>query len=233
MPQISHREKIDWLRLSRSDQIGPVTFQHLLERFGTASAALDALPDLARRSRNGRKLRIVSQSDAEREFSATQEFGAEMVTLGEPSYPPLMAELEDAPPLITLMGQKFLLQRPSVAIVGARNASLNARRLAQVIAKDLAEAGWSVVSGLARGIDAAAHEGALSAEQPNNLLTQLGGTIGVIAGGINVIYPPEHADLQHEIGARGVLIAESPFGTEPMARHFPRRNRLISGISQG
>ena len=190
MPQLSHREKIDWVRLSRSDQIGPITFQHLLERFGSASSALNALPDLARRSKNGRKLRIMSQSEAEREFSATVDFGAEIVTLGEAGYPPLLAELEDAPPLLTLKGQKLLLQRPALAIVGARNASLNARRLAQIIAKDLAEAGWSVVSGLARGIDAAAHEGALSAELPNNLLTQLGGTLGVIAGGINVIIRP-------------------------------------------
>ncbi|MDI9349719.1 MAG: DNA-processing protein DprA [Candidatus Symbiobacter sp.] len=233
MADLSQAEKIDWLRLLRSDQIGPVTFLHLLERFGTARAALEALPDLARRGGKNRKLRITSTAEAEREFFAVKNFGGEMIALGESDYPPLLAEIEDAPPLITVVGHKFLLQRPGLAIVGARNASLNARHLTQSIAKDLTAAGWAVVSGLARGIDAAAHQGALAIEAGRDLATPSGGTIGVIAGGINVIYPPEHADLQHEIGERGVLVAESAFGTEPMARHFPRRNRLISGISQG
>jgi len=219
---LSQPEKIDWLRLSRSENVGPITFHQLIGRYGSAAAALAALPELAERGGRGRPLRIASKGDAERELAAAERMGAMIVAHAEPAYPPLLAEIDDAPPLITLLGDPALAARPCVAMVGARNASANGRRFAETLARDLANAGWVVVSGLARGIDAACHQGALA-----------NGTIAAIAGGIDVVYPPEHADLQAEIGKRGALITEAPFGTQPAARHFPRRNRLISGMSSG
>ncbi len=219
---LSPSEKIDWLRLSRSENVGPITFHQLLLRYGTAAAALAALPELAQRGGSGRPLRIAAKGDAERELAAVERLGAIMIGRSEAAYPPLLAELEDAPPLITLHGDPAIAARPCVAMVGARNASANGMRFAEHLARDLAAAGWVVVSGLARGIDAACHNGALQ-----------GGTIAAIAGGINVVYPPEHDKLQAEIARRGALITEAPFGMQPVARHFPRRNRLISGLSSG
>jgi DNA processing protein len=219
---LSWPEKIDWLRLSRSENVGPITFHQLLTRYGSAAAALAALPELAERGGRGRPLKIAAKGDAERELAAIERLGATIIARAEPEYPPLLAELEDAPPLITLQGNASLAARPCVAMVGARNASANGMRFAENLARDLANAGWVVVSGLARGIDAACHNGALA-----------GGTIAAIAGGINVVYPPEHEKLQAEIARRGALITEAPFGMQPVARHFPRRNRLISGLSSG
>ena len=209
------------LRLIRSDQIGPVTYRQLVQRFGSAQAALDALPDLARRG-GGRRLRIASVDEATREFDAVAGFGARLIFLGTPDYPNLLARTESAPPAIAVKGVAALLERPAVGIVGARNASAAGVRFARGLASDLADAGLVVVSGLARGIDAAAHEGALA-----------GGTVAVIAGGIDVCYPPETADLQRRIGDAGLVIAEMPFGTQPQARHFPRRNRIIAGLCAG
>lgn len=222
--ELSAAQRLDWLRLARSENVGPITFHQLLERFGTAAAALTALPDLARRG-GGRTLKIAARADAEREMEATARIGARMIAWGEPDYPHLLTELDDAPPILAFAGHADLLRRPCVAIVGARNASVNGRRFAETLSRDLADAGWTIVSGLARGIDAAAHDGALAAAQ--------GGTAAAIAGGIDIIYPPEHDALQHNIAERGALMTEAPFGTHPAARHFPRRNRIISGVSSG
>lgn len=219
---LSDAERLDWLRLIRSERIGPVTFRQLLARFGSARTALDALPDLARRGGASGGLKICSKAEAERELVALQDMGARLLGLWEPDYPELLARLEDAPPMLCLRGHSLIWSKPCVAMVGARNASANGRRLAQQIARDLAAENWIVVSGLARGIDAAAHEGALD-----------GGTVAVMAGGVDVIYPEENAKLYSAIQACGAIVSEMPLGTVPQARHFPRRNRLISGLSLG
>lgn len=219
---LSRAEKIDWLRLIRSDNVGPVTFYRLLERFGTAAAALEALPELARRGGRAARIKVGVRAAAERELAGLEARGAILAARGETAYPPLLAHIEDAPPLISVHGHDHLLQKSSIAIVGARNASLNGRRFAQRLATDLGAAGLVVVSGLARGIDAAAHVGALDT-----------GTVGVLGGGIDIVYPKENQDLHEDIVERGVLVAESAPGTVPQARHFPRRNRIISGIARG
>jgi DNA processing protein len=219
---LSPSERIDWLRLIRSENVGPITFFQLLSRFGSAAAALAALPEAARRGGRQRPLAIASRAAAERELALVAEAKARLVGWGEPDYPPALAAIEDAPPLISVRGHAHLLARPAVAIVGARNASANGRRFARDIALQLGESGIVVVSGLARGIDAAAHEGALP-----------GGTVAALAGGIDTVYPEENRALQEAIAERGVLVAEMPCGTLPQARHFPRRNRIISGIALG
>jgi len=218
---LNPQERLDWLRLIRSDNVGPVTFYHLLRRYGSAAGALAALPEIAKRS-GKHDLKICSRADAERELTALKAFGARLIAWGEPDYPPLLAEIEDAPPLISVCGNTELLRRPAVAMVGARNASAAGQRFARELAWDLGKRGFLVVSGLARGIDAAAHGGALDS-----------GTAAVIAGGIDNIYPPENRALQADISERGILIAEMKIGTVPQARHFPRRNRLISGMASG
>ena len=218
---LDESERIDWLRLIRSENVGPVTFFHLLRHYGSARAALDALPALAKRG-GKRGIRICPADVAEREIEAAEAVGARLVAHGEPEYPRGLAAIEDAPPLFALLGDGSLVRRPMVAVVGARNASANGRRLAKALAEELGAAGVTVVSGLARGIDAAAHSGALES-----------GTAAVIAGGIDVVYPAENLKLHQEIAAKGALLAESPPGTKPTARHFPRRNRLISGLSLG
>lgn len=218
----SERERLDWLRLARSENVGPVTFRTLIERFGAASTALDALPQLARRGGRSATLTICSREEAEQELSALAEFGGQFLYLGEAPYPRLLAATEDAPPLLAVLGEVHLLEKPTVAIVGARNASANGIRIARRLAAELGEAGMVVASGLARGVDAAAHTGALE-----------GGTIAVLAGGLDNIYPPENAELYASIKRQGALVSEMPLGTAPQARHFPRRNRLISGLAQG
>jgi DNA processing protein len=214
-------DQIARLRLIRSANIGPVTFLHLLARFGSAQAALDAIPDLAARG-GGRVPRIASQAEVEREMAAVARLGARYLFLGEGAYPPLLAELEAAPPALIAKGDLALLEKPAIAIVGARNASAAACRFARGLAQTLGEAGTLVVSGLARGIDSAAHDGALAT-----------GTVGVIAGGIDIVYPPENEARQQAVAERGLLIAEMPPGTEPRARHFPYRNRIIAGLAAG
>jgi len=218
----SAAETVAWLRLARSEHIGPVTFHQLIRRFGSAAAALDALPELARRGGRKAPLRLVTRAQAEDELAAHARLGARPVAWCEPDYPARLAALEDAPPVVTVLGDPARLARPSVAVVGARNASVNGRRFAETLAHGLGAAGLTVVSGLARGIDAAAHQGALAT-----------GTVAVVAGGADVAYPRENERLQAEIAAHGALVAESPLGTEPYARHFPRRNRIISGLSLG
>ena len=219
---LSESERIDWLRLSRSSQVGPITFFALLTRFGSAARALEALPEMAARA--GRKAgpKIPMPAEMHRELERARKLGVRVIAACEPDYPVALAAIEDPPPVIYAGRNPALFERPSVAIVGARNASLNGRRIALRLARDLSEAGFVVISGLALGIDTEAHKAALD-----------GGTIAVVAGGIDVTYPPENAPLQAEIQNRGCVVAEAPLGTEPMARHFPRRNRIISGLSPG
>ncbi len=215
-------ERLAWLRLIRSENVGPVTFTALLQRYGAAGPALDALPELARRGGRKKPIKVCAQADADSEVAATQAAGARLVARCEPDYPPALAALPDAPPVLAVKGSAHLLVRPAIAMVGARNASAAGVRLARELGQALGQKGLTVVSGLARGIDGAAHEGALKT-----------GTCAVVAGGIDVVYPPEHQELQNRIADEGLLIAEMPAGTKPQARHFPRRNRLISGISLG
>jgi len=212
---------VDRIRLARSPGIGPVTFRQLIQRFGSPAEAIAALPDLARRG-GGRDPRITSIADADTEVRRVEKLGARYLVLGQGLYPRLLAELEDAPPLLMVRGRLELLEKPAVAMVGARNASAAACRFARGLAHDLGREGLVVVSGLARGIDSAAHDGSLAS-----------GTIGVIAGGIDVTYPPENKDRQEAIATDGLLIAEMPPGTEPRARHFPYRNRIIAGLATG
>ena len=215
------QDRLDRLRLIRSSNIGPVTYFQLIQRFGTARAALEAIPQLA--ARGGGKAPVLAKiDDIAREVDAVDRIGARYLFLGQGLYPPLLAELDSAPPALIVRGDLRLLDRPTVAIVGARNASAAACRFARILAQGLADEGALVVSGLARGIDTAAHVGSIS-----------GGTVGVIASGIDISYPPENKDLQEDIAQRGVLIAEQPPGREPLARHFPYRNRIIAGMSLG
>jgi DNA processing protein len=215
-------ERLDWLRLIRSENVGPVTFYQLLGRFGSAAAALEALPEIAQRGGRQRPKAICSKAAAEQELAALARAGGRLLAWGEPDYPAALAAIDDAPPLVSARGRIELLGRQGVAVVGARNASANGRRFARDIALQFGQHGLLVVSGLARGIDAAAHEGALPT-----------GTVAVLAGGVDVAYPEENRALHDAIGERGVLLAEMPVGTQPQARHFPRRNRIISGASLG
>jgi DNA processing protein len=212
---------LDRLRLIRTAGIGPIAFRQLLLRFGSAGEALAAIPDLARRG-GGRSPSLYPIAAAEREIAAVETLGARYLSIGQGLYPRALAELENAPPLVTVKGRLDLLEQPTVAIVGARNASAAACRFARGLAHDLGREGIAVVSGLARGIDSAAHDGSIAS-----------GTIAVIAGGIDVVYPPENAARQQDIGERGLVIAEMPPGTEPHARHFPYRNRIIAGLAAG
>ena len=217
---LSDDERRDWLRLIRSQSVGPITFHKLLERFGPAAAALDALPGLARKGGRG-ALKVCSRGAAERELEQVDKVGARLIALGEPDYPPLLSLIEDAPPLITVIGHAGLLKKRAVAVIGARNASLNGLTIARRLAGELGDGGLMVVSGMARGIDAAAHEGALDS-----------GTVAVLGGGVDVPYPRENAKLYDELRERGALVSEIAPGVQPKARHFPRRNRLISGIGR-
>jgi DNA processing protein len=218
---VSDQDRIARLRLARSENVGAITFSRLIERFGGAEAALAALPELAARG-GSRPLRIASQGEVEREIAAVERSGARHLFRGLAPYPYLLDQVEGAPPVLIARGEMRLLDRPAVALVGARNASAAAVRFARQLGLALAEAGVLVISGLARGIDAAAHQGALDHA-----------TAAVVAGGIDIFYPPENEALQRAIGERGVLLSEMPLGTEPRARHFPRRNRVIAGLALG
>lgn len=217
---LSQDEAFARIRLLRCQHIGPISYTQLLGRFGTAEAALEALPDLARRGAR-RDYRMAPREKIEREVEAVRRAGARYLFHDQPTYPRLLVELESAPPILTVRGDATLADKSCVAIVGARNASAAAVKLARDFASALSEAGCVVVSGLARGIDGAAHEGSL----PN--------TIGVIASGIDIAYPPQHAALQERIAGEGLLIAEQPPGTEPRGSHFPSRNRIIAGLASG
>ncbi|NKB58891.1 MAG: DNA-protecting protein DprA [Alphaproteobacteria bacterium] len=221
-PSLSPRERLDRVRLIRSQNVGPVTFRQLLERYGSASSALEALPELARQGGLRKPLCLCSADTAAREMDAVAQLGGQLIVIGEPDYPLPLAAIADAPPVLSVLGDVNLLSRTTIGVVGARNASTNGRRFAENLARDLSKAGVLVASGLARGIDTAVHTGALE-----------GGTVAVLAGGVDVIYPKENTSLYEAIRDRGVIVSEMPPGTEPMARHFPSRNRIISGLSLG
>ncbi len=215
-------ERFDRLRLYRSENVGPIAFRQLLARFRTAGAALEALPSLAARGGRRRKLKLCAKAEAERELEALHAAGGWMVHRGEAPFPPLLAAVEDAPPLLSGFGHPHLLARETVALVGSRDCSLNGRRLAERFARELGAEGYSVASGMAKGIDAAAHRGALES-----------GTVAVLAGGVDVVYPRENRELYDALVARGAVVSEMPFGTVGQARHFPRRNRIIAGMARG
>lgn len=221
MAEASADERIARLRLMRSETIGPVTYWQLVSRFGSAAAALDAVPALAARG-GGRIPKLVSRDAAVREMERVAGLGARYLFRGDPDYPHLLAEVESAPPALIAKGRAELLAAPAIAMVGARNASAAACRFARQLAQGIGAAGAVVVSGLARGIDTAAHDGALES-----------GTIAVVAGGIDIVYPPENDQRQRAIGERGLLLSEQPSGLEPRARHFPSRNRIIAGLASG
>jgi DNA processing protein len=220
MPQLSERERLAWIRLARTPNIGPVTFANLLARCGSASAALEAAPRLARRG--GGTIKLADEDAVRREIDALARAGGRMIVSCEPDFPLGLAALEAPPPVISMLGHAKLMHREMIAMVGARNASALGRKLAERLAADLGKAGLAVVSGLARGIDCAAHEGALAT-----------GTLAVIAGGVDVVYPPENATLYQRIRSEGAIVSEMPLGMAPVAKHFPRRNRIISGLARG
>jgi len=213
---------LDAWRLAQTEGVGPVAWRRLLSRYATAAAALDALPRLARAGGRDAPPAIPTMAEAEKELDRLRKLGAKLLVLDDPGYPPLLAMLDDAPPVIAVQGDPAVLSARAVAMVGGRNASANGQRMAESLAADLARS-VVVVSGLARGIDAAAHTGALVT----------GRTVAVVAGGLDLPYPPEHAALQRRIAETGAVVAESPLGTTPQARHFPRRNRIIAGLSLG
>ena len=219
---LSEAERLDWLRLARSENVGPITFFALLARFGSPGAVLDELPALARRGGRRRAIKICSRRDAERELAALAERGGRLIALGEAAYPPALAAIADPPPVLGVCGRGDLLGRDSIAVVGARNASAGGLHFAERLAADLGAAGLVVVSGMARGIDARAHAGALAT-----------GTVAVMGGGVDVVYPKENRSLFERLLAEGAVISEAPLGTVPMGRHFPRRNRIIAGLARG
>lgn len=220
--RLTDEERLDWLRLIRSENVGPRTFAALLNQFGEARAALAALPSLARRGGASGTAQICTREEAEREFKAARSMGVGFVALGEAEYPSRLAMIDDPPPLLAVRGHRAVLERPMIALVGARNASAAGLKLAGNLAHELGEAGLIVVSGLARGIDAAAHRASLKT-----------GTVAVLAGGHNRIYPPEHIELAEAILPEGATVSETALDREPRAHDFPRRNRLISGLAVG
>lgn len=217
---LTSSQRLDWLRLIRSENVGPATFRELLNHFGSAGGALDALPDLAQRG--GKRIRVHPLEDAEAELNATARYGARMVAPSEQGYPSWLARIDAAPPLIVVKGDLALADQPIVAIVGARNGSALGQKFARQLASELGGEGFVIASGLARGIDTAAHRASLER-----------GTIAVVAGGIDVIYPPENAGLHEAIGRDGMLLSERMIGFRPRGQDFPRRNRLISGMAAG
>ena len=214
-------ERLAWLRLIRSDGVGPITFYKLLERYGSASDALRALPGLIQKGKGTLK-GICPEGAALAELDRLERLGGHLLCAADPDYPLALSAIEDAPPVLSVLGRHRLAQRPCLGMVGARNASVNGCRYAAKLARELGEAGQVIVSGLARGIDTAAHEGALET-----------GTIAVLAGGIDRVFPKENEALYRQIAETGLIVAESPLGMEPLARHFPRRNRIVSGLSAG
>jgi DNA processing protein len=220
-PGLDDEQLIAWLRLLRTDGIGPKTFQSLINQFGSAAAAVAALPELSLR-RTGRRVEVVSREIAERELSTARRFGARFVARGQGDYPKALAEIDSAPPLIAVVGTLPLEPEPKVAIVGSRNASLPGLKMAEKLAVGLGREGYVIASGLARGVDARAHAAALPT-----------GTIAVLAGGLDRLYPEENRRLFDDIVARGAVISEMPFGWEPRGRDFPRRNRIVSGLCLG
>lgn len=218
----NNADKLAWLRLFRSENVGPATFFALMSRFGSPQEALSGLPGLAARGGLKRKIKLAAPSDIEQEFEALSDGGAELLFWGEDAFPPLLAAIEQGPPLLTVRGNQKILQRPILGMVGARNASAAGRKITRSLAAELGKSGHAISSGLARGIDTAAHEGALET-----------GTIAVMAGGADHIYPPQNKELYAQIFEGGCIISEMPWGYSPKARHFPRRNRIVSGLASG
>lgn len=210
-----------WLRLIRTDNIGPITFYQLVEKFGSAIEALNALPELSKRGGRKKPLTPPSETEIEKEYNAILKAGGQIITVMDASYPLALSAIDDAPPILSALGNVALLNASNIAIVGARNASLNGKKFAQNLARDLGTKGHIIASGLARGIDTAAHEGALES-----------GTIAVMATGLDVTYPPENQDLYNKIKDGGLIITENPMGAKPYAAAFPRRNRIVSGLSK-
>ncbi|TCM57514.1 DNA processing protein [Rhizobium sp. PP-F2F-G48] len=220
---LTDRQRIAWLRLIRSDNVGPVTFRDLINHVGSAETALEMLPELSRRGGSTRAIRIATVAEAERELAIAARCGARFVGIGEPDYPAALRQIDGAPPLLAVKGRVATGTAPALGIVGARNASISGAKFAALIARDVGRAGYTIISGLARGIDTAAHRASLDT-----------GTIAVLAGGLDMPYPPENISLLEEItGGQGLAISEMPFGWEPRARDFPRRNRLIAGVALG
>ena len=218
--RLSHEQRIDWLRLIRSESIGPQTFRALVNRHNGAAGALAALPGLA--AQRGKALRIATREEAEREMEALDAIGGVFIAVGEPDYPSNLRAIHAAPPMLAVRGDVAALRRPMVAFVGSRNASAAGLAFTERLTRDLAASDFVIVSGLARGIDARAHRSSAGT-----------GTVAVLAGGLDKIYPSEHLELAEEICERGALVSEMPMGWEPRGRDFPRRNRIISGLSYG
>lgn len=221
---LSDSQRIAWLQLARSENVGPVTFHNLVDRFGTPENALESLPDLSRRGGAGRTIRICNQEEAERELARARQLGCQLIASCEPQYPKALRWSDGAPPVLAIRGALAALEKPSVSIVGSRNASITGQKIARRLASGVGSAGYSVTSGLARGIDASAHSAALET-----------GTIAVLAGGLDRPYPPQNIDLLDHICESGIsaAVSEMPFGWEPRARDFPRRNRIIAGLGLG
>jgi len=222
---LPEQQKRDWLRLIRSANLGPITFHHILRYYGSAAEAIARLPEMNARAGGKRKIELAAEKAVAAELKALKACGAQLLAWGEPGYPTGLMQLEDAPPLLAVKGHaEAVTALPGIAMVGARNASAIGQRFTRDIAGALTQHGFAILSGLARGIDKAAHEGALAAS---------GKTAAFIGTGIDVSFPPENAKLQDEIAERGAVFAEMPCGTPPLAQNFPRRNRLISGASVG
>lgn len=217
--ELNEQERGDWLRLIRTEHVGPATFRQLLKRYGNAAKALQHLPEL---SSARKQFKLATPYSIAAELTAAEAIGASYIASCEPDYPEALRAISDPPPIICVCGDRALLHKPTIAIVGARNASAAGRKIAAQLATELGKADVVVTSGLARGIDGAAHLAALPT-----------GTIAVVAGGLDVIYPPEHHELTHHIAEQGLIISELPPGVRPRGRDFPRRNRIISGLSLG
>ena len=220
LARLSDAQRLDWLRLIRTESVGPQTFRALINRYGGAGAALKALPSLA--AQKGRPIALADEDDCVREMEGLRRNGAKLVALGEPDYPAHLRAIHGPPPLIAIKGEPSVLQRPMIAVIGSRNASASGLAFTERVVRDLCSAGIVIVSGLARGVDARAHQASLGT-----------GTIAVLAGGLDKLYPPEHGQLAQDITETGLLLSEMPLGWEPRGRDFPRRNRLVAGLSLG
>lgn len=219
---LSDQEKIDWMRLIRTENIGPMTFYDLMRKFTHANNILDRLPFMAKNAGKQENIRIPSISDIEKEIDDLAKLGGQFIFSCEPNYSRNLSFVDDAPPVLATLGRIELLSQPNLSIVGARNSSINSEKFAFNIAQKMGAQGYVITSGLARGIDRFAHMGGLPT-----------GTIGVLAGGIDQVYPPENQSLYDEMKEKGLILAESPLGVEPIARLFPKRNRIVSGLSKG
>jgi len=222
MTELTREERLDWLQLIRTPTIGPITFHRLMARYGSAGAALNALPALSRNAGRAAALKPAPRDRVEAEVADAERHGARVMAACEGDYPKMLAAIPDPPPVLFVRGHAALFEKQAIAVIGARNASGIGRKFARKLAADLGQAGLVVVSGLARGIDGAAHEASLAT-----------GAIAVFAGGVDVVYPPEHEELSTRIARQGAVISESPMGYQPTGRDFPKRNRIISGLSRG